>query len=182
MGKKVLGIVGSPRKNGNTDDLIDVILESAGSEGAGTEKIYLKDLQIENCQECLHCHEVDPKICAIKDDMEGLVRKMNAADVWVLGTPIFWWGPSGIFKTFVDRWYGYDIDFKTKKIIFAYASGDPDEQVARYFRGMMEEALGYEGTEAFAFVHAGGASDKGDLKKLDRVVECAKKIGADCLK
>lgn len=182
MSKKVLGIVGSPRKGGNTDILVDTILQSASMAGGTTQKIYLNNLNIKHCQECLHCHHTNPKECAIKDDMSGVVEAMNTADVLVLGTPIFWWGPSGLFKDFVDRWYGFDIDFKSKKIILVYPSGDPDKQVARFFRGMMEDALAYEGTEAYAFVQAAGANDSGDVANITDVMEYAREVGANCVK
>jgi len=182
MSKKVLGFVGSPRKDGNTDALVDAILSGAESAGARIEKIHLADLDIANCCECSICHSGGPKTCSIKDDMIGLAEKMQGADVLIFGTPVFWWGPSGIFKAFMDRWYGFDLGFAEKKIIFAYPSGDPDEYVARFLRGMFEASLDYMDTKAFAYVPAAGAHDPGDLEKMTGVVANAKQIGADSVK
>jgi len=182
MSKKVLGFVGSPRKNGNTDILVDVILEGAKSAGAEIEKVFLADMDIANCKECLMCHSGGPKVCSIKDDMIGIAEKMQEADVLVFGTPIFWWGPTGIFKTFMDRWYGFDLGFPDKKLIFAYPSGDPDVYVARFLRGMFEASLDYMDTKAFAYVPAAGAHDPGDVCKMADVVEYAKQVGADSVK
>ena len=55
MGIKVLGIYGSPRKKGNTDQLLDKTLEGAESAGAETRKIYVRDLNISGCIECGGC-------------------------------------------------------------------------------------------------------------------------------
>ena len=182
MSKKVLAIVGSPRKNGNTDLLLNVILDGAKSAGAQTEKIYLADFSIENCRECLHCHSGGAKVCAINDDMAGIAEKMREADVLVFGTPIFWWGPTGAFKTFMDRWYGYELGFPEKKLIFAYPSGDPDVYVSRFLRGIFEASLDYMGTKAFAFVPAAGAHDPGDVNNMTDVLENAKQVGYDSVK
>ncbi|MEA4853044.1 MAG: NAD(P)H-dependent oxidoreductase [Christensenella sp.] len=181
MSKKILAVVGSPRKGGNTDGLVDAVLEGAAAGGAETEKIYLYDLNIGHCRECLYCHHAEPKTCAIKDDMAELAEKMIMADVLVFGTPIFWWGPSGAFKDFVDRWYGYPLDFSDKKIVLAYASGDPAPEVAQWLVGMMEESVAYEGGKLFAQLHAGGTDAPGDVWKFDSLVEEAKQIGAKCV-
>ena len=181
MQKKVLGIIGSPRKGGNTDELVDLVLKGAADKGAAEEKVYLADQKIENCKECLHCHNGSEK-CVLRDDMEELAQKMEAADVWVLGTPIFWWGPTGLFKTFLDRWFGYHFSFKSKKIILVYPSGDSSDSVARLFVGMMDEALNYEGTQAFAHLHAGGVDGPGDLRKHPEFTKQAYLAGAESVK
>ncbi|MBC7098359.1 flavodoxin family protein [Candidatus Bipolaricaulota bacterium] len=48
----VLGIVGSPRKRGNTDVLVSQVLAGARAHGAGTEKLYLDDVSIRPCKAC----------------------------------------------------------------------------------------------------------------------------------
>ncbi|MCY3412832.1 MAG: flavodoxin family protein [Candidatus Heimdallarchaeota archaeon] len=54
---KVLGIVGSPRKGGNTDLLVDEILAGSSEAGAIITKIHLNDLNIAPCQACYHCRD-----------------------------------------------------------------------------------------------------------------------------
>lgn len=49
---KVLTLVGSPRKNGNTDILVDKLLEAASSENCSVEKLYLYDMDIQPCVDC----------------------------------------------------------------------------------------------------------------------------------
>lgn len=182
MGKKVLAIIGSPRKNGNTDALIDVILSSAKDAGAETEKVYLIDCNIANCVACGFCQKDESNTCVVKDDMYGLIEKMEEADVWVFGTPVYWWGPTGLFKSFMDRWYGFNVDFKSKQIIVAYPQEDPDKEVGRHLRGMFEDALDYKGVKAFAYIQAAGAANPGDIEKLTDVLEYAKQVGANCIK
>jgi multimeric flavodoxin WrbA len=103
---RVLALMGSPRMGGNTDILVSEFLRGAESVGAQIEKVALAKLKIKGCRACERCH--DTGRCHIKDDMQPLYDKLLAADVVVLGTPIYFWGPSAQFKPFVDRWYALD--------------------------------------------------------------------------
>jgi multimeric flavodoxin WrbA len=96
---KVLGIVGSPRKNGNTQFLVNIILEGARQAGAETEMVRLADLNIRECDGCHSCWKGRP--CVKDDDMNGIYEKIAANDVIVFGTPVFWYGPTGLMKTFL---------------------------------------------------------------------------------
>lgn len=102
---KVLGICGSPRK-GNTEWMLTKVLESARAEGAETELLLLRDRDIGTCRGCLTCEVGDdrqPGVCIIKDDMEGMLPKMLAADAIVFGTPVYFYMLSGLLKDFMDR-------------------------------------------------------------------------------
>ena len=104
-GLRVLAISGSPRRDGNTERLIDSVLDGASSAGAVTAKLRLADLRIEFCRGCLACYPGGRTRCAVHDDdMTDVVAAMSRADVWVLGTPVYCYGPSGLFKVFLDRW------------------------------------------------------------------------------
>jgi multimeric flavodoxin WrbA len=102
---KILGICGSPRK-GNTEWMLTKVLESAKTEGAGTELILLRDKDIRLCKGCLTCEvgrDKKPGKCILKDDMEPLLAKMLAADVIAFGTPSYFYMLSGLLKNFMDR-------------------------------------------------------------------------------
>ena len=98
---KILGIVGSPRKGGNTDDLIDRVLEGAKNRGAEVEKLYLRDLEIHPCQGAFSC-EVAQK-CILPDDMQKVYPKLHEAAGIVVGTPIYMGNVSGPLLNFLDR-------------------------------------------------------------------------------
>lgn len=101
MGKKVLGIYGSPRKNGSTDLLLDKVMEGARSAGADTSVIYVRDLKIAGCIECGSCEETGE--CLIKDDMGLVYKLLDQADVIFLASPIFFYGLTSQAKAVVDR-------------------------------------------------------------------------------
>jgi len=98
---KVLGISGSPVKNGNVDLLIQQVLKGAQSRGAKTELLYLDDLNILPCKSC--GKNPEPKFCFIKDDMGKAYAKLKGSDVLVLGSPVYFDTVSAQMKLFLDR-------------------------------------------------------------------------------
>ena len=74
--KKVLGIVGSPRRGGNTDLIIDQIIKGVDENGAETEKIYLHKLEINPCDGCNVCFKSKNGNCKYEDDFEEVKKKM----------------------------------------------------------------------------------------------------------
>ena len=103
--RTILGLIGSPRRGGNTDRIVARLLQSAESAGASTELLRISEYEILPCQGCLACYPGGLPVCAVlKDQMPELVDAMKRADTWVLGTPVYCYGPTGPFKTFMDRW------------------------------------------------------------------------------
>jgi multimeric flavodoxin WrbA len=98
---KVCGIVGSPKKGGNTDLLVSQVLEGARSEGAMVEKIYLNDLRIKPCQSC--GVDPNPKFCLFDDDMKVIYSALESSDAIVLGSPVYFDTVSAQTKLMIDR-------------------------------------------------------------------------------
>ena len=99
---KILALIGSPRKGSNTDILVDQILGGCKANGDSGEKLYLYDYEICPCIDCRHCKKGD-YTCNLKDGMQKLYAKMQEADLILFGTPIYWYGPKGMMKLFIDR-------------------------------------------------------------------------------
>jgi multimeric flavodoxin WrbA len=100
---KVLGIVGSTRKNGNTEVLVREVLDAAAKEGAETEMIFLSEFQLRPCNACHVCDRTTPPICTIKDDVEKLTELMVKADGFIIGSPVYYGGVTSEVKIFIDR-------------------------------------------------------------------------------
>lgn len=98
---KVLGILGSPRKGGNTELLLEEALKGAEAEGAGVERLRLTDYNIIPCKECLACFKDGN--CIILDDMAKIYPKLLEADIIILASPIFFYGVTAWAKGFIDR-------------------------------------------------------------------------------
>lgn len=167
---KVLGIVGSPRRGGNTETLIDEVLRGAEEAEAVTEKVILNELKILPCQACNACYKA--KKCVQKDDMADLVEKMQESSIWVLGTPVYWWGPTAQFKAFLDRWYGIDREvFRGKKGVLVIPLGG-SEPYARHTVGILTDVLDYVRID-----HVDTILAPGGVRNHPEVMEKAYKAG-----
>jgi multimeric flavodoxin WrbA len=100
-GMKVLGIYGSPRKGGNTDQLLDKALEGAQSAGAEIVRVYARDLRMEGCIECGGCDDTGK--CVVEDDMQSVYPLIEEADVIFLASPIFFYSVTAQVKAVIDR-------------------------------------------------------------------------------
>ncbi|MFW9949008.1 MAG: flavodoxin family protein [Candidatus Thorarchaeota archaeon] len=177
----VLGIVGSPRKNGNTEILVDEVLAGAKEAGALTDKILLDSLTIKPCQACNSCYKTGD--CIQKDDMPDLLNKMEKNEMWVLGTPIYWWGPTAQFKAFLDRWYHpKHQEFKQKRVILVIPLGGGHERYARHTIGMFEDIFNYLSIELYKKVIAPGFNRRGEVKSNPDLLTKAYNIGYEAVK
>jgi multimeric flavodoxin WrbA len=98
---KVLGIMGSPRRQGNTEILLDKALEGAREAGAEVEKALVSKLKISPCLEIYAC--LKDGNCSIKDDMQLLYKKLLEADHIIFASPIFFYSITSQAKAVIDR-------------------------------------------------------------------------------
>jgi len=99
---KVLGLVASYRKMGNTEVLVRLALRAAEREGVQTDLIRLTDLEIRPCKGCMACLFKGER-CAIDDDMPKLIDAITGCDGLIIGAPTYILGPPGIVKMALDR-------------------------------------------------------------------------------
>jgi multimeric flavodoxin WrbA len=142
--KKVLGIVGSPRQEGNTHLLVSAILEGAKSEGAVVETVLLGKMTIKECDGCHACWA--GRDCVKKDDMNFLYQQINNADVFVFGTPVYWYGPTALMKGFIDRFVYYNCavnqdKIKDKKAVLAIPFEERNPETAALVVKFFEKSL-----------------------------------------
>lgn len=154
--KFILGISGSPRK-GNTETIIDNILKGAKDQGAKVEKIVLNTLSINYCQACYECSDNG---CIHDDDMNQIIERIIQSDLLVLGTPVYWWGPTAQFKTFMDRWIAVKGMFQGKKVILVITLGAKSSHHARHTIGMLEDSLSYVSAEIIDTMVVTGTTGK----------------------
>jgi multimeric flavodoxin WrbA len=101
MTMKVLGLYGSPRREGNSEVLMKAFLQGAAETGAAVEEIFLREQKISPCMEIYHCFK--DGTCPIKDDMRGVYDKLLEADVVALASPVFFYSVSAQAKAMIDR-------------------------------------------------------------------------------
>ena len=101
MGVYVLGFAGSPRRGGNSEILLDRVLEGAASKGATVEKIAVSALKISPCRNCQGCASTGR--CVVQDDMQLVYPKLCRAERIVVSSPIFFGTVSAQMKALIDR-------------------------------------------------------------------------------
>jgi len=177
---KILALVGSPRKGSNTDLLVERILEGCRRKGHVGEKFYLYDYEISPCIDCRSCKKGD-YACVLDDGMQPIYPKIQEADLIIFGTPLYWYGPSGKMKLFVDRLRPFVASGKLKGkkgvIVTPSAEGPPAcEALIQMFR-MSFEYLGIEFAGEFLAI----AYEKGEIRKNQEVLKRAYEFGANNL-
>ena len=108
---KILGISGSPRKNGTTVAMLEEALNAAKGDGAETELYSVAGKDIRGCIACHACGETGK--CAQEDDMQELYPKMLEADGIIFGTPIYFWEMTAQAKAVMDRTFALNFGGKS---------------------------------------------------------------------
>lgn len=103
--KKVLALMGSPRKGKNTDILLGYLLDGLDKEEYKIEKIDLIDKKINFCTGCDYCGHVEA--CVEKDDMNYIYEGFDTSDIIILAAPIYFNSINGLTKNMVDRCQRY---------------------------------------------------------------------------
>ncbi|MHC4666221.1 MAG: flavodoxin family protein [Planctomycetota bacterium] len=176
--KRILGVVGSPRRDGNTHILVSRMLEGAKREGAATEILLLSDLTIAECDGCHLCWE--GKDCSKNDDMNSIYPKIMEADAIVFGTPVYWYGPTALMKAFVDRFVYFNCPANRERIsgkagVIAVPFEEENPETAALVVAFFERSLAYVEMKLVGKILVGGIGRKGEiLEKADSLEEAFK--------
>ena len=190
--KKILLVMGSPRKDGNSATLAKQVAAGAEAAGAEVESFYLHGMNIQPCTACDACREERDKDCVIDDDMEILYAKLRQADALVIASPIYWFTVSAQTKLFMDRWYALGgpgeeyAAFAGKRIgiVLTYADVDPFASGAVNALRTFQDAFNYVGAQIVGMVY-GSASEAGEIGNnrdlMEKAYELGKQLGSDSL-
>jgi len=178
--KKVIGVVGSPRKKGNTHILVSRILEGAEAEGVQTDIVLLGKLKIRECDGCHACWKDKP--CAKRNDMNDLYPKIEESDAIVFGTPVYWYGPTALMKGFIDRFVYFNCPenrtkIKGKRAAIAVPYEEENPKTAKPVVTFFEKSLDYLEMNLIGKIIVPGVSDKGDVLQKEQVLAKAYELG-----
>lgn len=148
MGKKIVILSGSPRKNGNTEKLISAFKEGASSAGNTVTVFHTAHMKIKGCTGCEFCltHEGN---CALSDDMEIILKAMDECDVIVWASPIYYFSFTAQLKAVIDRTYPFINKDKKQAglmLTFAYDTADTATGAIAIYEGILQY---YEWEDAF---------------------------------
>ena len=183
MGRNIVVLNGSPRKNGNTSALVGAFAQGAESAGNTVTEFFLDGMEIHGCKGCFGGHSSRECPCVQKDDMSKIYPAVRSCDVLVLATPLYYWNMSGQLRTAIDRLFaleegdgnllrGHD---RACALLMA-AEGYGFEDVLIYYNHLAEH-LRWKNLGA---VLAGGNGNVGDIQgkaELQKAFELGQSIG-----
>lgn len=149
---KILGLLASYRRQGNSEVFVKEALKGAEEQGAQAEVLRLTNFNIRSCTGCARCHTgLNP--CHLKDDFNGLLEKVYSYDAIILGSPVYYIMGPGVLKLFMDRLVceGYPIPLW----------GKPAAMIMTY---------GNRGFNSYAFTMPNGLFLKWGMKVVDRAL------------
>ena len=179
MGKKIIVLNGSPRKNGNTSALVKAFREGAESAGHTVTEFWLGGMKINGCRGCCAGGKNPESPCVQKDDMEQIYPAYKEADVVVLASPLYYWTISGQLKCAFDRLFAvaecdpsYTNPRKESALLMAAEGNGFEESVYWYDR-----LMGHIGWKDCGKVLCGGVMAVGDIEGKPELEE-ARRLGA----
>lgn len=180
---KIVVFMGSPRKNGNVDTILDEIIKGANENKVEVKKYYLNDMNIKGCQGCLYCRK--NYSCAFKDDMNEVYEDIKKAEYVIIGSPVYICQVSAQTKLLLDRFYplttidkGKHIPrFGDKKLIMVYAQAAPlSIFFKKYFRYTAKHLKGM-GLNHYKTIIATKAFERNSTSNNLKVLKKAYQLG-----
>ena len=102
----VMALIGSYRKGGVTDSLVDEVLAVVSESGVAVQKVYLSEVPIEFCRNCRCCTQesgMERGVCELQDGMTSLLERIDRADGLILASPVNFFTVTALTKRFVER-------------------------------------------------------------------------------
>lgn len=101
---KITAFNGSPRKRGNTEQLIEEVLKTVEEQGIETEIVQVGGNLLRGCQSCYGCFSKHDGRCVFNDDrMNEFIEKVHQSDAIILASPTYYGEVSAEMKAFIDR-------------------------------------------------------------------------------
>lgn len=164
MSKNIVVINGSPRKNGNTELLVDAFIEGAIGSGNIVTKFNVGRMKISGCTDCKYCVSHLGE-CVHKDDMQVIYTALYNADMLVLASPIYWHGMTSQIKSMIDRMNvssSKSMPITDTALLVAY--GDTDTAAVEPTISHYEAIAKYMGWKDRGVVSQCEVMNKGDIK------------------
>lgn len=180
MGRRILAVVGSPRRNGNTHILVSKIAEGARAGGASVDELLLGELAIRECDGCHVCWK--GKECSKDDDMRPIYPAITQSDVIIFGTPVYWYGPTALMKAFIDRFVYFNCPQNRQKIknlsaVIAVPFEEDDLETAKGVVEFFQKSLAYLQIRLLGQIIVPGVGEKGAIRQKSECLQKAYELG-----
>lgn len=175
MGKKIVVITGSPRKNGNSFAMTDAFIEAAKAKGHTVTRFDAALKKVGGCHACETCFK-SGKACSFDDDFNTIAPDIEAADVIVFTTPLYWYSFPAQIKGVIDRLYSFCIGGKQmagKECALITCCEEEDASVMDGILMPYKKSIELLGWKSIGEVLVPGVLKVGDIKKTDGCKQAA---------
>lgn len=170
----ILILMGSPRKNGNTELLANAFANGAEINNS-VEIINVTDYAVNPCCGCEQCSKSIENKCVQSDDMQLLYGKLANADIIVISSPVYFYGISSQLKTVVDRLHTpMRNTFRVKKLALLLIAGAELPEVFDSIILQYKLILDYFNLESIGEIFVKGVRTKGAIVNSEKLSEAYK--------
>ena len=175
MGKKIVVITGSPRKNGNSFAMTDAFIQAAAQKGHSSTRFDAAMRKIGGCHACETCYKTG-KACSFDDDFNQIAPAILEADAVVFTMPVYWYSIPAQIKGVIDRMYSLVVgckDISEKECALIACCEEEDPSVLDGVRIPMERTAALNKWKMVGEVLVPGVLNAGDIEKTDGCQQAA---------
>ncbi len=163
----ILILSGSPRKGGNTDQLVEAFVRGASPRHT-VEVVSVHDHKVAPCMGCNACFRSEEHICVQKDEMIDIYNKMKQADMLVIASPVYFYGLSAQLKAIIDRCHNPIRDtFNIKKMALLLVGAATLPELFDSILAQYQLCLNFFHLEDAGRILVRGVKEKGDITSTD---------------
>ena len=168
---KIIVLIGSGRKDGNTDLLARAFVKGA-EVNHQVEAISVADYKVNPCIGCNTCFNREGHRCFQNDVMQQIYGKLLETDILVIASPVYFYGISAQLKSIIDRLHTpLRNEFKIKKLALLLVGAATLPELFDSIKLQYQLTLNFFGLESAGMVLVRGIKDKGDIKKTSALKE-----------
>lgn len=168
---KIVVLVGSMRKGGNTDLLAQAFTEGA-SKNNDVEIVSVADYNVNPCIGCNSCFTRKENKCFQNDDMSAIYEKLRTADIVVIASPVYFYGISAELKAIIDRLHTpMRNEFQIKKLALLLVGAASLPNLFDAIKLQYQLVLDFFHLEDLGIILVRGVKDKGDIEGNEALKE-----------
>ena len=168
---KIVVLVGSMRKYGNTDLLVRAFTEGANKNNA-VDIVSVADYKVNPCIGCNSCFTRKDNKCFQNDDMDVIYEKLRTADIVVIASPVYFYGISAELKAIIDRLHTpMRNEFRIKKLALLLVGAASLPNLFDPIKLQYQLVLDFFHLENIGMVLVRGVKDKGDIEGNEALKE-----------
>lgn len=175
MGKNIVVITGSPRKNGNSFKMTDAFIDAAKAKGHTVERFDAAMKKVGGCRACETCFKMG-KACSFDDDFNLIAPSIEKADVVVFTMPVYWYTMPAQIKGVIDRIFSFCVagkDIAGKQCALITCCEEDDLSVMDGVRIPYERSITLLKWKSIGEVLIPGVYAVGDIDKTDGCLQAA---------